>query len=825
MDFVVATCLGRRLPIASALAVFIIGAWLALSGSVMADEFADKTETFVQESCIGCHDSDTETRLDFESLGYDLKDDKTFRKWVMVFDRVERGEMPPSESAQPGKESRFEFLQLLRTELTQANRTDQALNGRVPSRRLSRKEYENTLRDLLGIGGQLARYLPDETESGVFDVVADKQDISAVHIRGFLKAADKALDEAIQLGQSPNMREREIKYHNSPYIQMWVDRPVRRGGGTIFKTSEDIVTFRGENYVFRSDTSGFKPPVAGQYRISILAAPHQQRSSITVSLKRQNDKQGDSALIAAWDLANEKYREVSTVTYLRPDDFIYPSADELEPAPNGRVIYNSQPAKDFKGEGVRIRRVTVEGPLEKSWPPERTRNLFPGIEWRRKTEDASRAYAYEPVLTKAPLEHIKDSINALASKAFRRPLSEAELAKLAALAKPSLDSGTDFVHAAKVPLRAILTSPEVLFLTGDAGELNDQQLARRLSYFLWRSLPDEELNQLAANGQLEDHAVLQTQANRLLLDSRSTRFINDFLDQWLDLDQIDSTTPDVYLYPEYDDILRQAMLAETREFFACLVRENLSVENLVDSDFTFLNRRLAEHYGIQGVVGEKMRKVQLDANSYRGGILTHASIAKVTANGTVTSPVKRGNFVLTNLLGLPPNPPPPDAGKIEPDTRGAKSIRDALKKHQAIESCAVCHRQIDPPGFALECFDPVGNFRMRYRNSRGIKREINTGLRFLHKDYTLGLAVDPSGVTAGGTSFKDIRDFRRQLRASTRQVARNLLNQLFAFASGGEIEFADRAEVERILDETSTDGYPLRTLIHKVVASKIFRSR
>ena len=271
--------------------------------------------------------------------------------------------------------------------------------------------------------------------------------------------------------------------------------------------------------------------------------------------------------------------------------------------------------------------------------------------------------------------------------------------------------------------------------------------------------------------------------------------------------------------------MRQAMLAETREFFTCLIRENLSVENLIDSDFTFLNRRLAEHYGIPGVMGEKMRKFKLDAGSYRGGILTHASIAKVTANGTVTSPVKRGSFVLTTLLGLPPNPPPPNAGKIEPDTRGAKSIRDELKKHQSIGTCAACHREIDPPGFAMECFDPVGSLRKRYRNSKGVKRPTNPGLRFLQKDYSLGLRVDSSGVTAEGVSFKDIRDYKKQLRTSTRQVARNILYKLFAFSTGGEIQFADREEVERILDQTSKDGYPLRTLIYQVVGSQVFRSR
>ena len=288
---------------------------------------------FIEESCVACHDSETETRLDLTSLGYDLENENVFRTWVKVFDRVDRHEMPPASEPQPSAESRRARLSDLRTELTRVNRLRQQEIGRVPSRRLSRQEYEHTLHDLLGIGGNIAKHLPPENEASGFDVVARSQEMSSVHVRSLLNAADHALDEAIQLGKKPMMSPREIDYFHSPYIQMWVDRPVRRGGGTIFKTDQDVVTFRGENFVFRSDASGFRPPVAGRYRVRIKEAAHQPRSSITLSLKRQNDQQGDSALIAAWDLVDEtNYREVETVTYLRPDDYIYVSADELEPA-------------------------------------------------------------------------------------------------------------------------------------------------------------------------------------------------------------------------------------------------------------------------------------------------------------------------------------------------------------------------------------------------------------------------------------------------------------------------------------------------------------
>ena len=432
---------------------------------------------------------------------------------------------------------------------------------------------------------------------------------------------------------------------------------------------------------------------------------------------------------------------------------------------------------------------------------------------------------YKPTLDKEPIEHIREIVTVIAPRAYRRKVTDAEIERLVSLAKPHLEKHRPFVATARIPLTAMLVSPDLLFLKGDPGPLSDIDLASRLSYFLWRSMPDEKLTKLADSKTLSDPKTLANEVDRLLADSKSNRFINEFLDQWLDLHHIDSTTPDAFLYPEYDDVLRRAMLAETREFFKHLIDENLSVANLIDSDFTFLNRRLAEHYGIDGVKGEKVRKVQLAADSPRGGILTHASIAKITANGTVTTPVKRGNFVLTNLLGLPPNPPPPNIGSIEPDTRGATTIRETLKKHQAIETCAQCHRHIDPPGFAMESFDPVGNFRNRYRNSIGVDREVNPGLRLARKEYKLGRKVDSSGVTPDGDEFKNIRDFKKQLLKSKEQLARNVVSKLIEFSTGGEVEFADREVIESILRETKSENYPLRTLIHKVVASRIFKNR
>ncbi|MEE2642516.1 MAG: DUF1592 domain-containing protein [Planctomycetota bacterium] len=791
----------------------------------IADEIDRELGRFVNEFCISCHDSSTTTRLDFTKTSRDFSDQRLFQRWVRVFDRLEKGEMPPAGESQPDPAVRKKFLAGLEKRLYQANRKRQQSRGRVPSRRLSRLQYEHTLQDLLDIGGKLARFLPPENESGSFDVIAAQQEMSPVHVRGFLKAAETALDEAVQLGRQPYRGKRSLNYFQSPYIQMWVDRPTRMGGGTIFKTGTDVVMFRGENHVFRSDHNGYRPPVAGRYRITVRAAAYQPRSSITLSLKRQNDVQGDSELFAAWDLSGKNYREVSTTHYLRPDDFFYVSADELEPAPDGKVIYNSQPASEFRGEGVSIRSVVIEGPLEGSWPPDRTQALFPATRWKHAPQGNRNTRQYQPLFESSAADSIRKAISRLAWMAFQRELSPEEIDRFLGLAQPDVANGVEFVEAAKRSLKAILVSPELIFLAGDPGALKDGELARRLSFFLWRSLPDSELVEIANEKKLVENGTLLAQVDRMIGSPRFDRFVNEFLDQWLDLDQIDATTPDYFLYPEYDDVLRRAMLAETREFFKHLVRDNLSVSNLVDSEFTFLNRRLAEHYGVEGVVGEQVRRVNLGPNHVRGGILGQASIAKVTANGTVTTPVRRGHFILSNLLGLPPDPPPPGVGSVEPDTRGATTIREVLGRHQSEESCAVCHRKIDPPGFAMEVFDPVGNYRTRYRSSRGNDRAINVGLRLLHKEYILGKKVDSAGTTPQGDDFRNIQEYKNLLLKSSDQVARNVVSRLIEFSTGGEIEFADREVVESILDATRGEGFPLRSLIHQVVSSRLFRNR
>ena len=559
-------------------------------------------------------------------------------------------------------------------------------------------------------------------------------------------------------------------------------------------------------------------PYPGRYRVTIDAYAYQATTPVTLTVYLAN---GFGALaldnlIGSFDFIGDAPRSVELTPFLRPGDVISPALADAD-APHGVVTSDYYEPRgnfrDYEGEGIALKTMTIEGPLLDTWPPPSTRQLLSGVEF---DDDG------EIRLSKDPYEHVVDIVEAFAPRAFRRPLAEDERHAYASLAKPLLDEGRPFVEALRVPLRAILTAPPFLYHAHDAGTtggLDEFGLATRLSYFLWRSHPDAELFNAARIGTLSNPVVLAEQVDRMLDDPKTTRFVRDFAGQAFRLYELRATTPDPGLYPEYDDLLGQAMASETELFFSELITRNLGVGSLIDADFTFVNRRLAEHYGIAGIKGQQMRKVTLPADSPRGGLLTQASVHKITANGTTTSPIPRGNFVLANLLGQPA-PPPPDAVDVpEPDTRGTTTIREQLDAHRNSPVCASCHRIIDPPGFALESFDPIGGFRTHYRVVRGERERWDV-------PYSDGPPVDSSGVTPIGNAFKGFEDYQQLLlEHELDQVARHLATSMFVFSTGADVEFADRDAVEQIVNNGRSDGHPVRSLIHRVVKSDLFRSR
>jgi len=388
-----------------------------------------------------------------------------------------------------------------------------------------------------------------------------------------------------------------------------------------------------------------------------------------------------------------------------------------------------------------------------------------------------------------------------------------------------LKAGDCFELAMRWSYRAALTSPDFLYHVEPAGALDGPALACRLSYFLWNSMPDEKLTALAADGKLTAPAVLKGEVERLLRDPRSNRFIEDFLGQWLKLRAIAANDPDRKLYPEFNKYLQDSMVAESLAYFREMMDKNLTADFLVKSDFAMLNGRLAAHYGLPAVDGPDIRRVALPAGSPRGACLTQAAVLKVTANGTTTSPVPRGAFVLDRLLGQPPAPPPPNTAAVEPDVRGAVTIREQLAKHRDNASCASCHAKMDPPGFALEEFDVIGGQRGRYR-SLGIGDPAPRGTidPFIGIGFKLGPKVDPSGTLPDGRTFANFAEFQTLLASNRDALLTNLAGQLTVYATGRGVSFADRDEIAAMVAATNKQGGGVRALVGVLVASKLFHT-
>jgi hypothetical protein len=439
--------------------------------------------------------------------------------------------------------------------------------------------------------------------------------------------------------------------------------------------------------------------------------------------------------------------------------------------------------KAYQGPRLRIWEIGVEGPHVDTWPTDGHRalygNLTPG---------------------KLNAKTMIQRLEAFAEKAFRRAPLEGELAPIQQLVAGKLNEGVEPLQAFQIGCQAILCSPGFLYLNLGEGELNEVALASRLSYFLWSSLPDETLLKLAAAGKLQSD--LSAQVTRMLADSRSDRFVRHFVRRWLDLDNIGTMPPSGGFLEYHRDNLETAMRNETETFFRHVLDNNLSLREFLDADYSFLNRELALHYDIEGVQGNELQRVSLKG-SRRGGLLGHGAFLTASANGVDTSPVVRGIYVLEKLLGYTPPPPPPDVPEIEPDIRGAVTIREQLVKHREIATCAECHRKIDPLGFALENFDAIGGWRDEYEEKK---------------------PIDSAGKLPGGDSFRTVPQFRKLLVDRQDQFNRCLTEKLMTYALGRELEVGDRASVDEILAELDGKKGGLRELMHLVVLSKPFLS-
>ena len=801
------------------------GVLVAFSIAGAAESFEQEFQPMLNSTCLACHNNTALSPLNFTEVSYDLSDPKNRRFWARVYDRVRNGEMPPPPSPAPADTVKRPALAALHAALTSASLEGRG-GQRTALRRLTRLEYQYSIQDLLGIEEDVAaaitRGLPAEADSGGFDTVAASQGMSALHVRSYLKAADAALDRALRVGKRPEVQSFKVEYKDSGYVNA-LSVGEYLGGGVTKVLDNGVASYFdvSSTYIFHSSTEGFQVQDAGIYKVTAEAFPYNATSKVIFTLYRGQIASGATAalsdLLGVYDLVDDTPRRVELITFMSPGDTIAPSLAENElPADGFKYFQPDLNVKDFGGEGVAFKSLAIEGPIYDTWPPEGTQRLLQGVRFGDGEAEG------EVLLERSARDHITEIVRDFATRAFRRPVSDAEVEAFCGLADSLLAEARPFVEVIRVPLRAVLSSPSFLYHDVSEGKtLSDFALATRLSYFLWRTTPDAELTRLAAQGELSKPGVLRGQTERLLADIRAERFFEDFAGQAFRLYEINATTPEKTLYPEYNDILGQAMLRETELYLAEVIRQNLGASNFIDADFTYANRRLAEHYGIENVEGQYMRKVEIPDDSVRGGLLTQASVLKVTANGTTTSPVPRGNFVLANLLGRPAPPPPPNVGSLEPDTRGTTTIREQLSAHRDSPICAGCHIKIDPPGLALESFDPIGGHRTKYRATGGIYTAPD-GNEY-PAPYVEGPAVDPSGVTPTGRMFADIEEYKKyMLDEELDAIATHIASRLIVFATGAEIDFADRAEVAAITAELEDDGYPMKSMIHAVVQSDLF---
>ena len=791
---------------------------------------------FFEKHCTECHDSDVKKGgLDLTSLPWHLEDRANFDGWVKILDKVRSGEMPPAKKPRPEPAEVQPVLQGLEAALHEVDARRQAVTGRTILRRLNRVEYEKSLHDLLGVDTPLIDMLPEDTALHGFDTVAEGLRLSGQQMEKYLEAADAAINDAFELGPAPVQVSKRYFYKEDTDVRKHLDTPV--GAVTdkfnpkskhrhLLRELPDAIVFFNDGYP-SAQLREFYVKSAGQYKIRVSGYAYQTNGQ-SVYLRIYADNYREKRLLSWCEMPPDKPYEYEFTGYLKRNEHLLLQGTDTGHDAKGQNVYNTDVEK-FTGPGLALQWVEVNGPQYSQWPQPGITRLLGNIpvtplDKKVKKYDRGLPLAFDVTPTD-PKAAARDVIERFATRAFRRPLEPGEADLLVKLALDELDGGETFLSAIRVGLRGVLTAPQFLLFDEAPGKLNDYALASRLSYLLWSSLPDESLLEAASQKKLSQPQVLRAQVQRMLKDPKAHAFVTNFTGQWLDLRTIDATTPDKKLYPEYDELLRISMIGETEAFFTELLDHNLPVDNFIQSPFAMLNSRMAREYGIEGVTGSEFRRVALPAGSPRGGILTQASILKVTANGTTTSPVRRGAWVMKRLLGQPPPPPPPNVGSLEPDTRGATTIREQLAKHRSMESCQGCHRHIDPPGFALESFDVIGGFRTRYRTLG--KGDNCTVPGFLGNNYYvhLGPAVDASGELSEGHNFMDINGFKQQLLEDRDQVLHALTEKLVTYSTGAGISFADRRDVDAIASRVRKDGAGLETLVQEVVESPLFQCK
>ena len=829
--------------------------WLLLlfcAPKLIASEFPEPLGKLIRQTCLDCHNGDSaEGGLDLASLTFKLDDRELRDRWILIHDRIRAGEMPPDPTglSEPDRQT---LLNALNDLIAKADRGDVIANGRGPLRRLTREEFEQNLRDVLKLPLlDIRDMLPEDRVVFRCNKTATALDMSRVQLAAYLDAAEAALKQAIADGPEPP----QVTKYRAVGTRLFTPANTFGGPKAMFFAKDnkavgseelkilkddstlELALFRSAHWPYFGYPRGFVAKLPGQYRVRFSARavlqsegyvlqPATEPVPMTFRARKPSgpDVSGDvRATGGIMDIQPERAVYETTVRLLPSETFEYsllglpvPLARNVN---GGPPTYRYPPFPERGQRGIAFQWLEIEGPLPpEPWPPASHRVLFDDIGSEVTSENTT--------------EDARRLLRRFVNLAAREPVPAEALVRFEQLIQRRLKQGSPFSEAMLAGYKAFLCSSHFLYLREPSdpatGNLDQYGIASRLSHFLTNTRPDPALMELAGTGKLRDAGTLRRETDRLIKSPGFDRFVGSFTDYWLDLRNIRRDEPDIRLHPEYrfDDYLIESMERETRTFFTAMIRDNLAASVLIDADFVYANDRLSRHYGLKPLSGSKMQKVVLPNVSPYGGLLTQAAIMKVTANGTSTSPVVRGAWIMERLIGQPPPPPPKSIPAVEPDIRGAKTIRELLALHTKSESCAGCHARFDPVGLALENFDVLGGWRTHYR---GIGQNLEQGESVTGIDpaghdftYTLAEPVDASGQLMDGRRFRDIHKLKDLLVSTPRQLARNLLHQFTLYATGTPVRFSDRAEVESMLDACESDGYRVRDLIHSLVQSRIF---
>jgi hypothetical protein len=724
-------------------------------------EFNQTIKPLLQKYCYDCHGADS------PAVGLDLNQyqqiDQMLGKrklWRKLEQRVLARSMPP-EDAEPLSDADYltikKWLDMLLNSADCVNRNP----GRVTLRRLNRFEYQNTIRDLVGVEYQPASDFPGDDVGYGFDNIADVMSLPPILMEKYLSAAEQITAMAI------------------------VDTQKRLLETTLTaKDFRDIagVTINDEKVSFLTKATlekAIQIPQAGDYRIEIEAAGDQAGNEPVRMTVRQKGRRG----------AQKKIRAQQGSPETQSMDLRFDAGRQILQISFDNDYYVAQK----EDRNLLVYQVSVSGPLKRKLPATHVRWLGNQI----------------PVAESEQLKKAKEILHRFGSRAFRRALTSAESDQLLNIFRVARAEQESFEAAIRYSLQAILVSPHFLFKVekplqlGQTRELNDFELATSLSYFLWSSMPDEELFRVAGRGELRKPEVYRQQIDRMLADRKSGAFVDGFVVQWLQLRKLDQLEPDPTKFPGIDMRLRQDMITETKLLVADLIHNKQSLLNLLDTEHTFVNNRLAEFYGLPKAAEDKFRKVSTKGTG-RAGLLTQASILTVTSNPTRTSPVKRGKWIMENLLGEEPPPPDPAAMPIENQRELTGNLRQRMEQHRADPNCAACHKVMDQLGFALENFDAVGRWR---------------------KDDD-GHPIDASGKLPAGQRFSGALEMQRMIRDDLREdFVRCLAEKMLIYATGRGLEYFDECAVDKIISELRAKNYSFAELIRLVATSEPFMKR